>query len=532
MKVRYEESFLFPQSQVDFNRGSINFPQGQLRGLPGPIGALDKLNYADYLLETVRTGLVLGLIQTYQNDLYKESLKTNNSSLRFQAGDCGDIYTYLTSARQHLNSGNKDAAINMVNLAISQAEGGTCPNVVNIFDRAIQQTAAEEQAAADALTTAQRSAIQQANAQAAAQQAAAQQAAAQSAAQQAAAEQAAQQVAAEQAAQLVAANARQAAANQAAAQQAAAQQAAAAQSDAAAKAAAATANAQAIQAVIDAQLAAQQAASQAAAQQAAARTAAEQAAAQQAAQQAAAQQAAAQAAAVAQAQAMQIKQAQEAVAGYVLDASPDFGGQEIIIEKRANGTQTVVAGQGGMSTVDSWLRDKNLTRDMMLRTEAYYKFDAVRKAAAAAAATTQTTKVNTTTGTVQTTDKVNGTTSTVNAATGSVRLTLSDGTTATGAGSVVAGGVITTVDTKTGTVTTQNTTTGVVTQTDATTGKTVTGLQVTGNSGTGGTFMMPDGKTVMTTKPITSTAAPGAVDSGKIALFGLIGLLLLRGAVK
>ena len=526
MKQRYVESFLFPQSQVDFNRGSINFPQGQLHGLPGPIGALDRSNYADYLLETVRTGLVLGLIQTYQNNLYQQSVATRNSDLRVQAGECGDIYTYLTSARQHLNAGNKDAAINMVSLAISQAAGGVCPNIGDIFDQAIQQTAAEEQAAADALTTAQRSAIQQAAAQAAAQQAAAQQAAEQAAAQQAAAERAAQQAAEEQAAQLVAANARQAAANQAAAQQRAAMEAA----DAAAKAAAATANAQAIQAVIDAQLAAQQAAAQAAAQQAAARTAAEQAAAQQAAEEAAAQQAAAQAAAVAQAQAMQIKQAQEAVTGYVLDANQDFGGQEIIIEKRANGTQTVVAGQGGMSTVDSWLRDKNLTRDMMLRTEAYYQFDAARKAAAAAAATTQTTKVDTTTGTVQTTDKVNGTTSTVNAATGSVRLTLSDGTTATGAGSVVAGGVITTVDTKTGTVTTQNTSTGVVTQTDATTGKTVTGLQITGNAGTGGTFMMPDGKTVTTTQPITQTET--GVDTGKLALVGLVGLLLLRGAIK
>jgi hypothetical protein len=220
------------------------------------------------------------------------------------------------------------------------------------------------------------------------------------------------------------------------------------------------------------------------------------------------------------------------VTGYILDASPDFGGQEIIIEKRANGTQTVVAGQGGMSTVDSWLRDHNLTRDMMLRTEAYYKFDAARKAAAAAAATTQTTTVNTTTGTVQTTDKVSGTTSTVNAATGSVRLTLSDGTTANGTGSVNAGGVITTVDSTTGVVTTQNTRTGVVTQTDATTGKTVTATQITGTANTGGTLMLPDGKTVTTTQPITSTAAPGAVDSGKIALFGLIGLLLLRGAVR
>ena len=225
-----------------------------------------------------------------------------------------------------------------------------------------------------------------------------------------------------------------------------------------------------------------------------------------------------------------VAQAQEAVTGYILDAIPDFGGQEIIIEKRANGTQTVVAGKGGMSTVDSWLRDKNLTRDMIVKTAAYNQFEAARKAAAAAAATTQTTKVDTTTGTVQTTDKVNGTTSTVNAVTGSVSLTLSDGTTATGTNSVVAGDVITTVDTKTGTVTTQNIATGVVTQTDAATGKTVTGLQITGNAGTGGTFMMPDGKTVTTTQPITQTET--GVDTGKLALIGLLGVLLLRGAIR
>jgi hypothetical protein len=61
-------------------------------------------------------------------------------------------------------------------------------------------------------------------------------------------------------------------------------------------------------------------------------------------------------------------------------------------------------------------------------------------------------------------------------------------------------------------------------------GKTVTGLQITGNAGTGGTFMMPDGKTVTTTQPITQTGT--GVDAGKLALVGLVGLLLLRGAIK
>jgi hypothetical protein len=153
-------------------------------------------------------------------------------------------------------------------------------------------------------------------------------------------------------------------------------------------------------------------------------------------------------------------------------------------------------------------------------------------ATAIAATKTQTTATNTATGTVQTTDKVSGTTSTVNAATGAVTVTTSTGQTASGTGTVAAGGVITTVDPKAGVVTTQNTQTGVVTQTDAATGKTVTATQITGSAGGGGTFMLPDQKTVSTTTAITSTAAPGGLDSGKIALFGLIGLLLLRGAVR
>jgi len=165
---------------------------------------------------------------------------------------------------------------------------------------------------------------------------------------------------------------------------------------------------------------------------------------------------------------------------------------------------------------------------------------AAQKAAAAAAAAaptarevkaatdTQTTVVNTTTGTVKTVDTASGATSTVNAATGSVRLILSDGTTATGTGSVTAGGVTTKVDTKTGVVTTQNANTGVATQTNATTGQTVTAVQTTGTPATGGTFMLPDGKTVTTTTSITG----GRLDAGKIALVGLVGLLLLRGAIK
>jgi hypothetical protein len=88
--------------------------------------------------------------------------------------------------------------------------------------------------------------------------------------------------------------------------------------------------------------------------------------------------------------------------------------------------------------------------------------------------------------------------------------------------------VTTTLNPTTGVVTTQNTKTGVVTQTNAVTGQTQTATQVTGTVGGGGTFMLPDGKTVTTDKSITATN----VDAGKLALVGLLGLLLLRGAIK
>jgi hypothetical protein len=148
------------------------------------------------------------------------------------------------------------------------------------------------------------------------------------------------------------------------------------------------------------------------------------------------------------------------------------------------------------------------------------------------ATTTQTGTTNTTTGTVTHTDTKAGTTSTVNPSTGAVTVTTKAGQTTTGTGSVSTANVITTVDANTGVVTTQNTKTGVVTQTDAATGKTVTAVQTSGGPNTGGTFMFPDGKTVTTTQPITATTSTTQLDTGKVALYGLLGLLLLRGAVK
>jgi hypothetical protein len=154
--------------------------------------------------------------------------------------------------------------------------------------------------------------------------------------------------------------------------------------------------------------------------------------------------------------------------------------------------------------------------------------DNAAKAAASAAAATQTTTVNKSTGTVQTKDTSSGVTTTANGSTGQITQKTATGQIVTGTGSVSANGVVTTIDQNTGIVTTQNTRTGVVTQTDSTTGKTVTAVQILPDSSGGGTFMIPDTGKVVTTKiPIM-----GGSDAGKLALVGLLGLLLLRGAVR
>jgi len=196
-------------------------------------------------------------------------------------------------------------------------------------------------------------------------------------------------------------------------------------------------------------------------------------------------------------------------------------GTAVLIGKLKDGTSIEVA-RG--SSVAPWLSSRSKTRDSAGQTAAYVK----TVQAAAAAADTHKTAVDTSTATVQHTDTASGTRSTVNAATGAVTVTTPSGATVTGAGTVQAGGVITTVDTKTGTVTTQNTNTGVTTQTNAATGQTVTAVQTTGTAATGGTFMLPGGSTITTTTPITG----GGLDAGKIALVGLVGILLLRGAVR
>jgi multidrug efflux pump subunit AcrA (membrane-fusion protein) len=481
VKVRYHESFLFPQGQEDFG-GSLVFPQGQLHGLSGlsgveslqVIGSVTGRRY--YSFDT--PSLVDFKIVT------PESARAvlQPTFIDFQTGELRDLSGWgiddLENNLWQLFPGSRGNADKTYLVKGSSLEREFSAQKAR-DDRDLAEAAARRKAAAD----------QEAAQQAAAQQAAAQQAAAQQAA------------------------AQQAAAQQAAAQQAAAQQAAAA---------------------------------------------------------AAAQQAAAQQAAAAQIQATSQAAAKTAAAAAKPEVSMatsysviSFDDARSLLSRMGKYTQgmtapqmsaILTADQGGnpvkietyygykdaesiLRSINSWVEGMSVDQ-IRAKLTAWNAGNPVivndpnQTAAAVAATTTQTTATNTATGTVQTTDKVTGATSTANIVTGLVRVQLPDGTFATGMGEVKAGGVTTTVDPKTGVVTTQNTQTGVATQTDPKTGKTVTATQVTGTSTTGGTFVLPDGKTVTTNQPITSTAAPGDLDLGKIALFGLLGLLLLRGAVR
>jgi flagellar biosynthesis GTPase FlhF len=288
-------------------------------------------------------------------------------------------------------------------------------------------------------------------------------------------------------------------------QQMEAQRAAAAQQAAAADAEAARLQAEANARIADSSRAIQDqaAADRAAAQQAAAQQAA---AAADAAAAAAAQQAAAQQAAAAAATGKKITT-------LALDA--DANGV-YLGAKYSDGSDAVLA--RGAAAIDAWFKANGLDAGSAQKSAAYVK----------ASATTQTTATDTSSGIVQTKDTSSGTTTTANGSTGVITKTTATGQTVTGTGKLAVDGIITTVDQTTGTVTTENTRTGVVTQTDSSTGKTVTAVQVSGGSNTGGVFMIPDtGKTVTTTTPIT-----GGSDAGKLALLGLLGVLLLRGAVR
>jgi hypothetical protein len=160
----------------------------------------------------------------------------------------------------------------------------------------------------------------------------------------------------------------------------------------------------------------------------------------------------------------------------------------ILVVHYADGTVGFVA-KG--AEIDPWLTSHGYTRSSAVQTAAYANLLATQKVA-----------VNTSTTTVQHVDTVTGTVSTGNPTTGTITVTTPTGQTVTGTGTVTAAGVTTTANPVTGTVTTTNPATGVVTQTDPSTGLSVQ----------------------------TVTAAAGG--AGNIALFGLLGLLLLRGALK
>jgi len=405
MKTRYDESFLFPSSQIDFRSDAGLFPAGGLHGL-------DSVPAGYYAAHPSEKTQIEQTIASYQASL----------------ADAKRGIAYVLSDPARVAAGEVDLLQQDVNnwqLLIDQ-----------LYDQLKEgQSINDEDAKVAANIKAQAEAALTASAQAAERQAAAQQAAAADA----------------EAARLQAeANARIADSSRAIQEQAAAAAAAAAQ----------------------------QAAAAAAAQQAAAAAA-----------------------------------AGKKITTLALDAD---GSGVLLFVKYADGTDAVVA--RGAAAIDAWFKANGYTSNNAQKSSAYNK----------AIATTQTTATDTSSGVVQTKDTSSGTTTTANGSTGVITQTTATGQTVTGTGTLKVDGVITTVDQNTGTVTTENTRTGVVTQTDSSTGKTVTAVQVSGGSNTGGTFMFPDtGKTVTTTTPIT-----GGSDAGKLALVGLLGLLLLRGAVR
>lgn len=141
--------------------------------------------------------------------------------------------------------------------------------------------------------------------------------------------------------------------------------------------------------------------------------------------------------------------------------------------------------------IDPWLTSHGFTRANVIENPAYTNLLA-----------TQTAEVDTSTKKLLHRDNTTGTVSTGDTTTGVVAVTTPTGETVTGVGTVTAGGVTTVANRVTNTVTTTNNKTGVTTITNPTTGSTVQ----------------------------TVTAAAGG--TGNIALFGLLGLLLLRGALK
>jgi len=277
--------------------------------------------------------------------------------------------------------------------------------------------------------------------------------------------------------------------------------------------------------------------------------------------------------------------------------------------------------------IDPWLTSHGFTRANVIENPAYTNLLATQTAEVRPPTVVVTnnsagtvTTTNPTTGTVTTTSPTTGATTTANVVTGAVTVTTPAGQTVSGTGSVTAGNTSTTVNQATGTVTTTNTTTGATTVTNAATGQSQTGtaapttyildfydnqfwlktsagvavsngsadfrtpteylsrsnialaqttltpaasvkfannqgVTVQPNSEGGTTTTNPTTGTVTTTNPTTGTVtttntttgttttttpATGtttttttpAIDTGKIALLALLGVLLLRGAVR
>lgn len=163
------------------------------------------------------------------------------------------------------------------------------------------------------------------------------------------------------------------------------------------------------------------------------------------------------------------------------DASGAF-----LLYQDAAGTRKMVRGSG----IDTLLKSYGATRAAIGKTPAY---DLLQ---------TQMTAVDLSTKTVQHVDTTIGTVSTGNAATGVVKVTTAAGQTVTGSGAVTAGPVTTIANPASGTVTTINKSTGVTTTTSGSTGQTIQSV----------------------------TAAAGG--TGNLAIIGLLGFLLLRGAFR
>jgi hypothetical protein len=163
------------------------------------------------------------------------------------------------------------------------------------------------------------------------------------------------------------------------------------------------------------------------------------------------------------------------------DASGAF-----LLYQDETGTRKMVRG----ADIDALLKSYGATRSAIGKTPAY---DSLQ---------TQMTAVDPSTKTVQHVDIASGTVSTGNAATGVVKVILPTGQTVTGTGAVTAGNVTTIANPANGTVTTVNKSTGATTTTNGSTGATIQ----------------------------TVTAAAGG--AGNLAIIGLLGFLLLRGAFR